>query len=77
MSAIYRDTVKKCIDLQLASPAQQKRPTPRAADGGESARFTGSFLASSFFHISSLFLPRPRPPLTQAVGQPEHTLKGK
>jgi hypothetical protein len=48
-------------------------PTKRAADGGESARFTSIFLALSFFYISNLFLPRPRPPLTQTVGQKYHS----
>jgi hypothetical protein len=33
--------------------------TRRAADGGDSARFTGIFLALSFFYISSLFHARP------------------
>jgi len=47
-----------------------KLPTKRAADGGESARFIIIFLALSFFHISSLLLTRPRPPLTQTVSVP-------
>jgi len=54
----------------LASWFGQKRPTKRAADGGESARFTSIFLALTFFYISSLFPARPRPPLTQTVGTP-------
>jgi len=37
----------------------QSRPTQRAADGWESARFISLFLASGIFYISSLFLPRP------------------
>jgi len=56
------------------------RPTKRAADGGESARFTGIFLASSFFYISSTIHTRPRPPLTQTVGltsqeNPHHAIQ--
>jgi len=33
--------------------------TKRAADGGESARFTSIFLASGFFYISDIFQARP------------------
>jgi len=33
--------------------------TKRAVDGGDSARFTGSFLALSFFYISSRIYARP------------------
>lgn len=39
--------------------SSQSRPTQRAADGWESARFTGIFLALGFFYISSLFPARP------------------
>jgi hypothetical protein len=34
-------------------------PTMRAADGGESARFIGSFLASSFFCSQAFICTRP------------------
>jgi hypothetical protein len=37
-------------------------PTMRAADGGESARFIGIFLASSFFLLPNVSL---RPPLVR------------
>jgi hypothetical protein len=37
----------------------KRRPTKRAADDGESARFTGSFLASSFFCSQTLVHARP------------------
>jgi hypothetical protein len=41
------------------SNAAQCRPTQRAADGGESARFTGFFLASSFFWSQTFVCTRP------------------
>ena len=37
----------------------QQRPTKRAADGGESARFMNIFLALSVFPLSDIFYPRP------------------
>lgn len=52
------------------SGSNQFLPTKRAADGGESAQLISSFLASSFFYTSSLFLTHPRPPLTQTVSPP-------
>jgi hypothetical protein len=41
------------------TPMVKTRPTMRAADGGESARFTGSFLASSFFWSQAFLYARP------------------
>jgi hypothetical protein len=35
------------------------RPTMRAADGGESVRFTGSYLAPSFFCSQTFLSARP------------------
>ena len=37
----------------------QQRPTKRAADVGESARFMNIFLALSVFPLSDIFYPRP------------------
>jgi len=46
----------------------KKRPTQRALDAGESARFTGIFHASAFF--SSDGVPPPAPAqVTHTVGQ--------
>jgi hypothetical protein len=38
---------------EILSSFHKKRPTKRAADGWESARFTSIFLALGFFYISS------------------------
>jgi len=43
-------------------------PTKRAVDGGDSAAFSGIFLASGFFCSQALSQPAP-PPLTRAVGR--------
>jgi len=59
------NSVFKCFCVQ----EQKTHPTKRAADGGESVRFTGSFLALSFCYISSHHHAHPCPPLTQTVGR--------
>jgi len=57
----YKDIVSSVWFCKMIkeSCATQKRPTKRAADGWESARFSSFFLASGFFYISSLFPARP------------------
>ena len=48
----------KIKKIELYSPPQ-KRPTKRAPDAGESARFRSIFLASGFFYISNRIHVRP------------------
>jgi hypothetical protein len=45
----------------------QKRPTQRALDAGESARFSGIFHASAFFWLDGFAVPVPAQ-VTPAVG---------
>jgi hypothetical protein len=49
------------------------QPTKHAPDVWESARFTGIFLASSFFHISSLFSPARVRRLRRPLSVCQHT----
>ena len=49
-----------------------RRPTQRALDAGDSARFTSIFVASSFFCSQAESTPAPAP-VTQTVGPPSST----
>jgi len=46
--------------VKFGSTEKERHLTKRAPDLWESAAFSGIFLASSFFYISSLFLTRPK-----------------
>ena len=45
------------------------RPTQRAPDKWESARYISIFYTSGLYCSQAFISPRPRPPLTQAVGR--------
>ena len=47
------------VGEKMNESSYQQRPTKRAADGGESARFMNIFLALSVFPLSDIFYPRP------------------
>ncbi len=65
--------LRKCGGEMILSNkrlALNRRPTKRAADGRDSARFINIFLAGNFFCSQTVIYSRRRPPLTQAVRQP-------
>ncbi len=55
MSAIYRDTVKNVSIYKLASLAQQKRPTKRAPDAGDSGENLKQFSTPQHFSSWTAF----------------------